>query len=310
MKKTSKTVIFFGNERLATGVTTSTPTLKALVKSGYIIAAIVTNHSPASSRSVRQLEVETFAIENNIPLLLPTKPQDIIDKLKNYDATIGVLVAYGKIVPQSIIDIFPNGIVNVHPSLLPLHRGPTPIESVLLDGSTSTGVSLMKLVKAMDAGPVYSQTTVTIGKNETKQMLANKLGVIGSEMVTDALPKILTDTIKTIPQIDSNATYDSLITKSDGIIKWSKPAHEIAHEIRAYFGWPGSRTTFSGKDVLITDAHVVPATGLPGSLLVTKTSLVVATGKDGLAITRVKPVGKSEMDIQSFLAGYRKLLET
>lgn len=309
MKKTSKTVLFFGNERLATGVTTSVPTLKALVQSGYTVAAIVSNHNPSNSRSVRQLEVELFARKHNIPIIFPSRPQDILDQLKSFGASTGILVAYGKIVPQSVIDIFPNGIINVHPSLLPQHRGPTPLESVILDGSKFTAVSLMKLVKAMDAGPVYGQTRVELKGNESKQELADKLGMIGSEMLVELLPKILAGEIEASSQQESSATYDRLISKADGILDWNKPAVILDREVRAYFGWPGSKTILAGKDVVITKSHVVETSGVPGSMQATKKDLVVVAGKNGLSIDRVKPSGKPEMDIQSFLAGYAKHLD-
>lgn len=308
MKKTSKTVVFFGNERLATGVTTSTPTLKALIKSGYNIAAIVSNHRPSNSRTVRHLEVELFAREHNIPLLLPSNPLEISNQLKSFGASTGILVAYGKIVPQSIIDIFSNGIVNIHPSSLPLHRGPTPIESVILDGSTSTSVSLMRLVKAMDAGPVYEQTEVNLKGNESKQEIADNLGKVGSVMLMKLLPNIMSGELQPTDQQDSDATYDRLILKADGVIDWNKPAKMIEREVRAFSGWPGSKTILAGKECLITKSHVVQAAGEPGSLQTTSTELVVMTEKDGLSIDALKPSGKSEMDIKSFLAGYAKRL--
>ena len=146
-------VIFFGNERLATGVTTTAPTLRALIAAGYELVAVVSHYEQANSRTSRDLEIAAVAKEQNIPLLLPNKPSEIFEQLKSFNADVGVLVAYGKIIPQSIIDIFHKGIINIHPSALPMHRGPTPVESVMLNGESFTAVSVMQLVSAMDAGP-------------------------------------------------------------------------------------------------------------------------------------------------------------
>jgi methionyl-tRNA formyltransferase len=175
MIKTSKTIVFFGNERLATGVSTDAPTLEALVKAGYNVAAVVSHYEAGQSRKARVLEIDEVAKRHSIPVHLPEKPEHLAEELKAIGADVGVLVAYGKIVPQSLIDIFPKGIVNIHPSLLPLHRGPIPIESVILDGSSRTGVSIMALAKEMDAGPVYAQSEVKLDGQETKQHLADHL---------------------------------------------------------------------------------------------------------------------------------------
>lgn len=213
MKNTSKTVIFFGNERLATGVSTTTPTLRALIESGYDVKAVVSNydklnlpkilHSPKlKSRNNRELEIANIANQNNIPLLLPDKLLDIKEQLKSYNASIGVLVAYGKLIPQEIIDIFPNGIINIHPSLLPKHRGSTPIETTILNGDKKTGVTVMLLTKEMDAGPIYIQKTIQLRGDESKQELANNLSELGKDLLLQTLPKILTNNIK--PKLQSH----------------------------------------------------------------------------------------------------------
>lgn len=302
----SKTVVFFGNERLATGVTTSAPTLRALIDNGYDVVAVVSNFETGTSRKARSLEIKEITDTHNIPLLLPKNPLDIAKQLKDYKAEIGILVAYGKIVPQSIIDIFPKGIINIHPSLLPLHRGSTPIESAILGGETKTGISIMQLEKAMDAGPVYAQQKIDLDDKVTKQVLADRLLNIGSDMIIDLIPKILDNSIKAKPQHEAHATYDNLIAKSDGLLDWSKPAVQLEREIRAYAAWPQSRTQLAGIDVVITKAHIAPGNGTPGRIKVMTNikSLIVYCGSDSLCVDRLKPANKSDMDIKSFIAGY------
>lgn len=314
MDKTKPSIVFFGNERLATGVNTTAPTLQALIDAGYDIKAVVSNYERGTSRNARELEIKEVADKHGIPVLLPEKPADIIDQLESFEAEAAVLVAYGRIVPQSIIDMFPKGIINIHPSLLPLHRGPTPIESVILDGSRVTGVSVMQLVKAMDAGPVYGQSEVALTGQETKQELADQLLEIGGKMVIELLPGILDGSIAAKPQDDSAATYDKMINKEDGKLDFNKPAEQLEREIRAYTEWPKSYGVLAEREVIITKAH----NGEPraedrglrtetGKVFQTETKeLAVQTGEGLLIIDALKPAGKNEMTAKEFLAGYGK----
>ena len=305
-------IIFFGNERLATGVTTEVTTLKALLDAGYHVAAAVSHNEATSSRKQRMLEIAEVATSHNIPVHLPAKPADILDQLAAYKADIGVLVAYGKIVPQEVIDLFPHGIINIHPSLLPRHRGSTPLESVILSGEKETGVSVMGLAQAMDAGPVYAQETVPLTGNETNQALADELLTVGSKLILQVLPDALAGTAQPTPQDDSAATYDELIEKQDGQLDFSKPAQQLEREVRAYFGWPQSRTTIGNKEVIITQAHVVPASSIqnpeslpnePGTIWQDGKQLGFYTTEGILAIDTLKPAGKGEMSAAAFLAG-------
>jgi methionyl-tRNA formyltransferase len=305
MSKVSKTIVFFGNERLATGVDTTAPTLGALIEAGYNIAAVVSHYEVGTSRKSRVLEIDEVAKRHNIPVHLPEKPEHLAQELKALGADAGVLVAYGKIVPQSVINIFPRGIINIHPSLLPLHRGPTPVESVILDGSTSTGVSIMALAKEMDAGPIYARSEVELHGKETKQELADQLLEIGGSMLLEVLPGILDGSIVALPQDDSRATYDALIAKKDSWIDWHKPAFELEREIRAFTEWPKSRARLADKEIIITKAHVTDRALKPGETLIEAKQLIIGTSQQSLAIDKLKPAGKPEMTAQAFLAGYK-----
>lgn len=298
-------IVFFGNERIATGVNTDVPVLKTLLKNGYDIAAIVTNYEAGKSRRSRQLEIAKVAEEHKIPLLIPDKLSDIKQQLIDYRCPVGVLVAYGKIVPEEIINIFPKGIVNIHPSLLPKHRGPTPIEAAILEGDQKTGVSLMLLAKEMDAGPILAQKTVHLNGNETKQQLADSLLELGKKLLLENLPKYITGDIKPRKQPHPDrATYSQKLTKENSPIDWTKPAIVIEREIRAFSEWPKSRTVLGKQEIVVTKAHVVEATGRPGEIKLDNKNLVVCTGQASLAIDNLKPAGKPEMTAQAFLAGY------
>jgi methionyl-tRNA formyltransferase len=166
-------------------------------------------------------------------------------------------VAYGRIIPKDIIDLFPGGIINIHPSLLPKYRGPTPIEQAILDGADETGTSIMRLVPEMDAGPVYAQQKISLTGKESKFELAEKLLSIGGELLIKHLPHVLEKPENFTPQNGSLATYTMLITKEEGVINWSKPAKQIEREVRAYQGWPKSQAEIFGHEVIVTQARVV-----------------------------------------------------
>lgn len=309
MTKTSKTIVFFGNERLATGVTTSAPVLRSLIKDGYQVSAVIANYEPSLSRSARDLEIAAIAQAHDIPVHLPRKISDVTHVIHQLKPDVGVLVAYGKIIPQSVINQFPYGIINVHPSLLPKHRGPTPIESVILSGEPETGVSIMQLEAAMDAGPVFTQQRHSLSGAESKQQLADDLAGIGSQLILDTLSAVLQGTASPKAQNSIAATYDKILTKADGIIDWTKPAGQLEREVRAFLEWPKSRATIAGKDVVITAAQVTTDNGTSGDILVKDKQLLVHCGKGSLRILRLIPAGKKEMTAESFINGHKNLLK-
>lgn len=309
MKKTSKTIIFFGNERLATGVSTTAPALSALIGGGYRVAAVVVaQNAMGRSRRPRDLEVAALAEKHAIPLLAPADLAGAQPQLAGFGAQAAVLIAYGRIVPPAVLSVFPRGIVNVHPSLLPLHRGSTPIESVILGGASETGVSLMRLSAKMDAGPLYEQVRLPLTGSETKQELADASAAIGTDLLMKHLPAILggggpapTD------QDDDNATYDEHLAKADGLVDWSAPAPRLEREIRAYAGWPKSRASLGSIEVIITQAALSDSGAKlkPGAVQTDDKRLIVGCGEGALEILALKPAGRPEMPAAAFLAGYK-----
>jgi methionyl-tRNA formyltransferase len=301
----NKRLIFFGNERLATGVTTTAPTLQALIAAGFEIAAVVVSQTdPAQSRKVRSLEIQAVAEQLGIPLLAPAKLIDIKDQLEAIDATAGVLVAYGKLVPQAIIDIFPRGIINIHPSLLPKRRGSTPIENVILYGEKETGVSLMQLIEQMDAGPLYAQEIVPIKGTKTKQALADLLLSTGKDLLLKYLPAILDGSLPGNPQDKLGATYDKQIKKGAGEMETTKSAVQLEREVRAYAGWPRSRIRLGTIEVIVTKAHVADVNGTPGTLWLQDKQIGIHCSEGTLMIDALIPPGKKEMTAAAFLTGY------
>ncbi len=301
-------LVFFGNEKLATGITTQAPILSALIEAGYQVVAVVQNQSNQVSRGSGESAVADLAQMHNIPLLTDP-PLALIPKLKSYKADFGVLAAYGRIVPQELIDLFPHGIINIHPSLLPHYRGTTPIESALLNGDTETGLTLMQLSAQMDAGPVFEQVSIPVPQQEKKIDLYLTLSKLGTQLLLDSIPGILARKIVPKVQDESLATYTKTFTKSDGQIEWKKPASQLEREVRAYAGWPSSYTSLFGRDLIITQASVLPDQDEPGQTFTIAKQLAVYTGRGALLIEKLKPAGKAEMNSQAFLAGIRPTSE-
>lgn len=250
---TGQPVIFFGTEDYSLG------TLKALVDNGVNVVAVVTKPDAPRGRGQKmsQPPVKTYATEHNIAVWQPDKLRDIADEIKKLQPVTGVLVAYGKIIPQSIIDLFTPGIINAHPSLLPLYRGPSPIEAAIFNRDDRTGVTIMQLEAGMDSGPIYSQTEVNLSGTETKWDLYDKLFSLGNNLLIDNLERIINGELQPTPQDDSQASYCQMLSKDmSRIDPESMTAAEADAHVRAYLGFPRSRATIDGHDVIITKAHV------------------------------------------------------
>lgn len=298
MTPTSKTLLFFGNERLVSGLSrTDAPILTALLAHGYKIKAIISHHSDTKSRSNRPLEVAEIAAQHDIPVFLPHRPVDILDQIAEFKANAAILVAYGRIIPQTVIDLLPYGIINVHPSLLPKYRGPTPIESAILSGDHETGVSIMQLSASMDSGPIYGQTKISLKGSETKFDIYQQLSQKGSQLLLSLLPSILDGSLQPTAQDDTQATYCQLLTKADAQLDPTQlTAVEAERQVRAYLGFPKTKLTVAEYPIIITKAHVSQSP---------KTPLDVQF-KDRLYLsidTLVAPNGR-HMDAQAFINGY------
>lgn len=293
MTKTSKTIVFFGTEDF------SLTALSGLIDAGYEIAAVVTK--PDSKKGRGQLltppSVKVLAEKHHIPVWQPTKLLDIENNLLTLDNPAGVLVSYGKIIPQRIIDLFTPGIINVHPSLLPLYRGPSPIESAIKNGDLQTGVSIMQLSSAMDAGPVYSQSVHPLDQTETQPELYATLAEEGTALLLDTLPAILSGELTALPQDHTKAIYCNLLQKADSLLDpQTSTAVACERRIRAHLAFPKSKLTLSGHLCIITAAHVSETKNTPLDVRCVDGHYLVI---DEL----VAPNGR-RMNAQSFINGY------
>jgi methionyl-tRNA formyltransferase len=295
-------LIFFGNERLASAVEESGVILQKLLDAGFPISHIVVNQAPIQSRKKHIDKVLQIAAKSGIEVVDTWDESQIIALAKESKA--GILAAFGRIIPERVIHAFEMGIVNIHPSLLPHYRGTTPIETALLNGDHKTGVSIMALAKGMDDGDVYAQFEHDIVHSQTKQSLYDDLSALSAEKLTEILPSILDGSLTPKSQDHEAASFTKMIQKEDGVIDWSKPAVQIEREIRAYLGWPGSKTVINGKEVILLGASVVDENGKAGTFAVVNKQLIAYCADKALKIERLKPVGKNEMDASAFLAGH------
>jgi len=298
---TSDRLVFFGTDAF------SVPSLVHLLTAKRHIVTVVTKPDSRTGRG-RELSmpaVKRLALASGIPVLQPKRLADIEDKLRELKPTAGIVVAYGRIIPESTLKLFPKGVINVHASLLPRHRGASPIESAILSGDESTGVTLMQIEPGLDTGPTYDAATLQLGGAENRLELYEQLAELGADLLDTKLTDILSGNIVPIPQDNAKSSTTRLISKNDGLIDWSKPAIDIEREIRAYLGWPGSRTEIVGAEAIITEARLLPKDGPAGAAYKTPASeLAVYAAKGSLIIDRLKPAGKREMTGPEFLAGH------
>jgi len=293
MKNISQKIVFFGTEDF------SLVSLRGLVAAGYDIAAVVTK--PDSKRGRNQHltppSVKVFAEEHNLPVWQPLVLSDIADDVRALGSVAGVLVSYGKIIPEHIIDLFTPGIINVHPSLLPRYRGPSPIESAIHNGDTQTGITIMQLAKAMDAGPIYRQTTYPLTGSETRPQLYDALAALGTNTLLDALPAILSGSLQAVPQDDTQATYCRLLDKKDAwLVPESVTAEQAERQVRAHLDFPRTKLAVAGHDVIITKSHVGHETKSPLD--------IVCQGGDVLSIDELIAPSGRRIGAQAFLNGY------
>jgi methionyl-tRNA formyltransferase len=294
-------IVFFGTDAF------SVPSLIRLLAEGWNVVAVVTKPDAPTGRgrALTEPAVKRLAVAQGIRVFQPAKLSEIEPELAALKAENGIVVAYGKIISAAMLEIYPKGFLNVHASLLPKYRGASPIEAALLNGDSETGVTLMQLEAGMDTGPTYDESKIQLDGTENREMLYERLAELGADLLAMRLPAILEGQIVPIPQDESEATNVGRISKADGVIDWSKPAEVLEREIRAYLGWPGSRTQIAGADVTITAAKIISGAGSGGTAFITDDGdLAVYAADSALLIETLKPAGKREMSGRDFLRGH------
>jgi len=275
----------------------------------FTIEAVITKPRPAHHKA--DAPVEVVAEHKSLNTLFAGTRQELDHVLSttNFTSKVGVVVDYGVIISAEAISRFPLGIINSHFSLLPEWRGADPITFSLLSGQPKTGVSLMSIDAGLDTGKLLTESELMIDPADTTPTLTNKLIALSNELLAEFLPRYERGQLALYDQT-GEPTYSRKLSKEDGVLDFTKPAQVLEREIRAFTGWPKSRTTLGDIDVIVAKAHVEPYAGplTPGKVIVEAHTLSIVTSDGLLAIDSLQPAGKKEMPVQAFLLGYRSRL--
>lgn len=306
MKKISEPIVFFGSGPVAAA------SLR-LLANDFTIEAIITKPKPRHHHgSVPVLDVAA-AMDVTVYTASTKQELDMLFASLQFRSRAAILIDFGIIVSQQVIDFFPLGIVNSHFSLLPEWRGADPITFSVLSGQEKTGVSLMLLTSGMDEGPLLAQGEYELTDDITTPVLTAELIRLSHALLLEILPRYLAGEITPVDQLQASIsdvkepTYSRKLSKEDGQLDFHKPAVELEREIRAFKEWPKSYTRFGTLEVTLTRAHVIDATGVAGQTAILNKVPIIYCGTQALAIDRIKPSSKKEMTGEAFLAGYKKL---
>jgi methionyl-tRNA formyltransferase len=256
--------------------------------------------------------VKRAALQLGIPVLQPETLRDpaAVEQLAALRPDVAVVAAYGEILRKSVLEIPPLGYLNIHPSLLPHYRGPTPIPGAILNGDAETGVTVMLLDAKMDSGPILAQQRVPLPPGARSGTLTQELFTLGSALLLEALARYAAGTLKPVPQDDSQATYTKILKKEDGVIDWGTSAVQIERMTRAYDPWPGAQTLWRGQPfkLIAARAHIDwRGSEKPGTLIGLGSSVWVAAGDGALELLAVQPAGKRAMPAAEWRRGLHAL---
>ena len=300
-------IVFWGTPDFAV------ESLKALLKSNHKVLAVITQPDKPKGRGkkIQPPPVKEEALKHNIPVIQPEKVknnQELLNTLKKLNPDIFVVVAYGKILPEEIINLPKHKTINVHASLLPEYRGAAPIHRAIMEGKEKTGVCIMEITPQLDAGDIYACKEIEIKDSDDIVSLHDKLAKEGAKLLIDVLDKIEKGQIRKTPQDHEKATYAKPIQKSEGKIDWSKSVREIFNQIRALKVWPKAYTKFRDKEIKILDAQIIDekSTGEIGEIveIMKDKGIVVQTGKGKLLIKKIQFPSSKPISAVEAVRGY------
>ena len=299
-------VVYMGTPDFSVGA------LESIIHSGHEVTAVVTQPDKPKGRS-KELQispVKACALKYNLPVFQPVKIKEAeaVARLREFEADIFVVAAFGQILSKEILTMPKYGCVNIHASLLPKYRGASPIQWAVLNGEEVSGVTIMQMDEGIDTGDILMQETVALDAKETGESLFDKLAVCGADLIVKALDAIEAGKVTPVPQDETESSHVGMLKKEFGRMDFSQDAIVLERKIRGLNSWPSAYTYLKGKTLKIWDADVVNADKSPkaqcGEVLeVTKDSFLVMTGDGLLAIKEVQLEGKKRMDVKSFLLG-------
>ena len=299
-------IVFLGTPQFAV------PTLAHLLASRHEVCGVVTQPDRPRGRGqqVTDSPVKTLAVASGLPVLQPERLRhpEVATALAAWQPDLGVVAAYGQIVPASLLAIPPFGMINVHPSLLPRYRGAAPVHRAVIAGEVMTGVTIMRVVKALDSGPMLARERRPIGPDETSDVVERDLAERGAALLVGVVDQIEDGAAHEEPQDEAQAVYAPRLTKEEGLLDWTLPAAQIHDRVRGLYPWPHAYTyTETGARLILMRTRVAPDGDAlaPGTLVevVRDAVTVAAGGGTRLSILELQPEGKRPMTVRDFLAG-------
>lgn len=300
-------IVFFGTPAFAV------PTLAALLASSHQVVGVVTQPDKPRGRGqkVTDAPVKALAVERGLTVLQPERlKRDHFDtEFTALGAELGVVAAYGKILPQWLLDAPARGMINVHASLLPKYRGAAPVHRAVINGDSETGVTIMRVVKELDAGPMMGQVRRPIGIDESSDVVERALAALGAELLIDVVDAIDRGPVDEVQQDESQATYAPRLSKDEGLLDFTLPALAIHNRIRGLRPWPTAYTFLRGTRLVIHQARVSerPAGGAEPGMCITAgaSGITIACGDNGAVdVLQLQPEGRRSMSARDYLAGH------
>jgi methionyl-tRNA formyltransferase len=294
-------IVFMGSPEFAV------PTLRALLDAHEVLAVVCQPDKPAGrGQKLAPPAVKTVALERGLPVLQPKSARDaaFAEALRGLAPDVAVVVAYGKILPQAVLDVPRHGCLNVHGSLLPRYRGAAPIQWAVIRGERETGITIMQLDAGMDTGPMLLKRALPIGDDDTAGTLAPRLAALGAELMVVALERLAAGALTPEPQDDALATLAPMLDKDAGVLDWTQPATVVRDRVRGVDPWPGAHSVLAGEPIKLWGARLAPGAGAPGEVLAAdRDGLVVACGEGALALGELQLPGRKRMTVSAFVAG-------
>lgn len=289
-------ILFFGTSELAV------PSLLRLVQEGMNVVGVVTRPAKPAGRKHVMTPTPVGACAKTLGLKVVETEKPAQELLASFTPDVCVVIAFGKIIPAALLEMPKFGFLNIHPSLLPRWRGPSPLQAAILAGNAATGVTLMKLDKGIDTGPIIEQEEVAIRPDETAETLHDRCAKVGADLLVRSLPQYLSGTLVPEPQ-SGEATISKMLTREDGRIDWSKTAPEIERRVRALTPWPGAWAMLGDERVKILEARVLEANARPGEIALMGDGLAVGCGTGALIIQKLQREGKKPLTAEEFING-------
>lgn len=285
------------------------PTLQKLVELGENLVAVVTQPDRPKGRGQHLMHtpVKALANKHSIPVLQPLKVRepDFVETIRELKPDVIVVVAFGQILPKSLLDIPPHGCINVHASLLPRYRGAAPLNWCIINGEQETGVTTMLMDTGLDTGPMLLKQSTTLDENEDIVSLHDRMAEMGANLLAKTLDCLKANTVTPQPQNNEETCYAAMLSKEDGLINWYRDARAIHNQVRGMSVWPGAFTFIDGQFMKIFRSRVGSGVGKPGTILkASKVGLEVACLKDSIFILELQLAGKKRLETQRFLAGF------